>query len=114
MDINLENTSGQGNSAIVPTEIKRWNWGAFFLPLIWAIGNKVWIGLLAFIPLAYVIMMFVLGVKGSEWAWKSKRWNSVEHFEKTQKIWAIVGLIIFIIPVSITGWGLLNLIKNFL
>jgi hypothetical protein len=25
------NTSGQGPNAVVPPEIKRWNWGAFLL-----------------------------------------------------------------------------------
>jgi hypothetical protein len=26
----------------VPQEAKTWSWGAFLLPLIWAIGNRVW------------------------------------------------------------------------
>lgn len=113
MDNLLENTSGQGKSASAPVEIKGWNWGAFFLPLIWGIGNKVWIGLLAIIPIFWPIMMIVLGAKGNKWAWKNKKWESVEHFKKTQKIWAIVGLIIFIIPILIIGRGLTTLIASF-
>ncbi|HNS33291.1 MAG TPA: hypothetical protein PKN36_10030 [bacterium] len=29
--IVFENNSGQGTSATIPVEIKRWNWGAFYL-----------------------------------------------------------------------------------
>jgi hypothetical protein len=37
-------------------------------------------------------MVFVLGAKGNEWAWQSKRWDSVEHFKRTQRTWAWWGL----------------------
>ena len=91
------NTSGQGNLAVVPEEIKKWNWGAFLLSLIWGIGNNVWIALLCLIPYVGFIMIFVLGAKGSEWAWQKKRWDSIEHFKNVQKKWAMagVGLLIF-------------------
>ncbi|GAG76086.1 unnamed protein product, partial [marine sediment metagenome] len=90
------NTSGQGKLAVVPEEIKKWNWGAFLLPWIWGIGNNVWIALLCFIPYVNFIMIFVLGAKGSEWAWQKKRWDSIEHFKNVQKKWAIAGLVLFI------------------
>jgi hypothetical protein len=77
-----------------PAEVKRWNWGAFLLTWIWGIGNQVWIALLALIPVVGVVMMFVLGVKGNEWAWKKRRWDSVEAFHRTQRKWAIAGLIV--------------------
>jgi hypothetical protein len=94
--VTTENTSGQGSLAVVPDEILGWNWGAFFLNLIWSIGNSVWIGLLMLVPGVNIVMMFVLGAKGSEWAWKNKRWNSIEHFKSTQGSWAKVGLILWI------------------
>ncbi len=94
-----QNTSGQGPSAVVPEEIKRWNWGAFLLNWIWAIGNRVWIGLLALIPCVGFIMSIVLGIKGSEWAWQNRRWESVEQFKQVQKTWAYWGLAILIIAV---------------
>ncbi len=87
-----ENTSGQGKLAVVPDEIKRWSWGAFFLNWIWGLGNKVYLALLCLIPYAGVIMTIVLGVKGNEWAWRNKKWDSVEHFKKVQKIWAYWGI----------------------
>ena len=86
------NTSGQGNLAVIPREISGWNWGAFLLSWIWGIGNNVWIALLALIPYVGFIMAIVLGVKGSEWAWENKRWDSIEHFKATQRKWAYWGI----------------------
>lgn len=97
----VENTSGQGSSAVVPNEIKGWNWGAFLLNWIWGIGNNVWIALLAFIPYLGIIMVIILGAKGNEWAWQKKRWDSVEHFKRTQSQWTKWGVILFIAPFAI-------------
>lgn len=80
---------------VVPDGIKGWSWGAFFLNWIWAIGNRTWIGLLAFIPYVGFIMAIVLGFKGREWAWKNKEWESVEHFNRVQKKWSYWGVGIF-------------------
>lgn len=71
----------------VPDGIRGWSWGAFLLHWIWAIGNKTWIGLLALIPYVGIVMMIVLGIKGREWAWQNKEWDSVEHFQRVQKQW---------------------------
>ena len=92
----MDNSSGQGAAAIVPAEIDRWNWGAFLLNWIWGIGNSTFIALLMFVPLVNLVMPFVLGVKGSTWAWRNKRWDSVEHFQRVQRVWAIVGVIVLI------------------
>jgi hypothetical protein len=89
-----ENTSGQGPTAEVPPEIKGWNWGAFFLNWIWGIGNQVWIALLALIPCANIFIAIWLGISGSEMAWRARRWESVEQFKSTQRVWAIVGAIL--------------------
>jgi hypothetical protein len=88
-DTALLNTSGQGFSAIVPPELQGWNWGAFLLTWIWGIGNKVWLALLALIPIpiAGLAVAIVLGVKGNEWAWQSKKWDSIEQFRRTQRTW---------------------------
>lgn len=94
------NTSGQGEHAVVPEEIQKWNWGAFFLHWIWGIGNKVWIALLTFVPFVGIVMPFVLGAKGSEWAWRNKEWESVEHFQEVQRKWAKWGIILFCIGMA--------------
>ncbi|KAA3660362.1 MAG: hypothetical protein DWQ04_19635 [Chloroflexi bacterium] len=97
------NTSGQGNLAIVPPEAQGWHWGAFFLNWIWGLGNNTYIALLCFIPYVNFIMIFVLGAKGKEWAWRNKRWDSIEHFTSTQKKWTqwAVGLMLGSIILSV-------------
>lgn len=94
-----ENTSGQGASAVVPDEIKGWNWGGFFLNWIWSIGNQVWIGLLALIPCVNLVIAILLGVKGSEWAWQNRKFESVDQFKKVQHAWAIWGVAVFVISI---------------
>ena len=95
--MEMENTSGQGAASVVPDEVKGWNWGAFFLNWIWSIGNKVWIGLLSLVPYAGLIMAIILGVKGSEWAWQNRRFESIEQFKAVQRKWAYWGLAIVIV-----------------
>ena len=99
-------SSGQGNWETpynpneVPTEIKKWNWGAFFFNWLWGVCNGV------YWPLVLIIVNFIpyicglislgvciaLGINGSEWAWKGKRWNSLEHFKRVQHNWAMACL----------------------
>lgn len=80
----------------IPDGVRGWSWGAFLLNWIWAIGNKTWIGLIALIPYVGFIMAIVLGIKGREWAWKNKEWESVEHFNRVQRKWSAwgVGLVV--------------------
>ena len=92
--MQTENTSGQGKLAAVPPEIDRWNWGAFLLNWVWGIGNNTFVALLMFVPFVNVVMPFVLGVKGSAWAWRNKRWDSVEQFKAVQRKWAKWGVIL--------------------
>ena len=100
------NTSGMGKLAQIPAEVRGWNWGAFFLGWIWGVSHRVWIALLELIPYVGIVMAFVLGAKGNEWAWTSKRWDSVEHFKRTQRKWAYAGaavagvIVIIIIAVA--------------
>lgn len=82
------NTSGQGEESKIPPEIMKWNWGAFWLALIWSIGNRVWIGLLTLVPVVNYVMPFVLGAKGNQMAWRSRKWESTEDFLRIQGIWA--------------------------
>jgi len=92
-----ENTSGQGDGAVVPDEVKGWNWGAFFLTWIWGIGNSTYIAFLAFIPIFGLVMPFVLGAKGNEWAWRNRTWRDTAQFRKAQKIWGWTGLAVDIV-----------------
>ncbi len=105
----MDNTSGQGALATVPEEIKKWNWGAFFLSWIWGIGNKTYIALLCLIPYVGFVMAIVLGVKGNEWAWRNKQWESIEQFQRVQKKWAIWA-VVFVLGVIILGMAVAVLI----
>ena len=76
----------------VPAEAKKWNWGAFLMIWIWGLGNKTFIALLSLIPVVSIVMAFVLGAKGSAWAWKNGKWESVEQFIRVQGLWTAFGL----------------------
>lgn len=87
----------------IPPELDRWNWGAFLLNWIWGIGNSVFIALLMFVPLVNIVMFFVLGARGSRWAWRNRAWRDAEHFRSVQRKWAIAGVIIWIGMFGLTG-----------
>ena len=104
-----DNTSGQGPSADIPREIIWWNWGAFFLNWIWGIWNKTYIAFFCLLPVIGFIMMIVLGMKGNEWAWQHKRWESVDQFQRVQRSWSKAGLIVAVILLCL---GILGFILN--
>jgi hypothetical protein len=84
------------NAGALPPGVARWNWGAFLLNWIWGLGNNTFVALLALVPIVNVVMIFVLGAKGGEWAWRNKRWESVEHFKSVQRNWAVAGVIVWL------------------
>lgn len=88
------NAKANNKSQDIPEGVKGWSWGAFLLNWVWAIGNKTWIGLLAFVPYVGFIMAIILGFKGREWAWKNKDWDSIDHFNEVQKKWSFWGVTI--------------------
>jgi len=96
-----KNTSGKGKMTVVPDEVKRWNWGAFLLHWIWGVGNKTYISLLSLIPVVTIVMMFVLGAKGSRWAWQNRKWDSIEQFQRVQRRWALGGVLLWLVNIFI-------------
>lgn len=111
----MENTSGQGKAALVPVEVERWNWGAFLLNWIWGIGNNTLIALLMFVPFVNIVMPFILGAKGSAWAWQNKQWASVDEFRRIQRkwtIWSVVAYLILIVFFVALFFGIMTLIKH--
>jgi serine/threonine protein kinase len=105
----LVNNSGQGglfdSSVPVPEEINGWNWGAFLLAPFWLLPNRVWIGLLTWVPVVGFWVAIALGVKGNEWAWKSRRWQSIDQFKTHQRRWAIAGIVLGI-SVNLIVWNI--------
>ncbi|HXG24781.1 MAG TPA: hypothetical protein VNJ09_09520 [Chthonomonadales bacterium] len=105
MDAGMVNTSGMRSS--VPQEIQGgWNWGGCLLGWIWCFAMRlpVW-GALSLLSnlisiffglfnLVNFALAIVFGIKGNEWAWQNRRFESVEHFRKVQRIWMIWGIVI--------------------
>jgi hypothetical protein len=104
------NTSGQGKDASVPIEVDgRWNWAAFLLPTVFAGINRLWLWLvitaapvvlfsLDIVPgglggrfglsSGQLVLSIILAKRGNALAWRSRRWESIEHFQRTQRRWA--------------------------
>lgn len=103
------NNSGQGPGTPVPPEIQGWSWAGFLMSWIWSIAHSAWLGLVLCLLLG-IIGNIVQGVKGNEWAWQNRRWESIEQFKATQRVWVIwglvllgVGVVIWIISAVIAG-----------
>jgi hypothetical protein len=99
----------------IPAEIDRWNWGAFLLNWIWGVGNNTFLALLTLVPFVGLVMPFVLGAKGSGWAWRNGRWDSIEHFKRVQRLWAIWGVVIWLGVIVLFGGifgGVFYLLKS--
>ena len=45
-------------------------------------------------PIILLVLSFYWGFKGNRIAWKKKQWDSVEHFENTQKGWNTAGKVV--------------------
>lgn len=122
---NYGNSSGFGKDSIVPDEVAHhFNWGAFFLNWIWGIVNRTYIAPIVFISVIFVLILAVLFIKilgpisvllgpvsfifliifsfwlgknGNKFAWQNKKWKNIDEFHKIQKMWAIAGLLFFIL-----------------
>lgn len=106
---------GQPKDTPIPPKLDRWNWGAFVLSWIWGLGNGTYIALLMFVPFVGFFMVFVLGAKGSKWAWKNRLWEDEEHFIRTQRNWARAGLIVVVGAVLLfvsIFYGIMYLMKS--
>ena len=107
-----EYMSGMGKASVVPEDIKGWNWGAFLLNWIWGIGNSTFIALLMFVPLVNIVMMFVLGAKGNEWAWQNRTWRDVAHFKSAQKKWRNAALVLVFVVFPSLFFSLMSMMKG--
>lgn len=85
------------NNNVVPEEVKGWNWGAFMYSVFWGFGNKTYLPLLTLVPAFGLIWVFVVGVKGNEWAWKNGNYTDVATFRAVQETWNRGGLVMFIL-----------------
>ena len=107
--MDIENTSGQGPASQVPAEIRRWNWGAFLLNWIWGIRHNTLAALLVFVPLLGFFWLFVCGARGSEWAWRNRRWESIGQFRATQRRWALWGVAAWVAALAVVWAGFVGI-----
>jgi len=99
-----DNPQAYSSQYINYDEIRRWNWGAFALPLFWSAAMNQWLWFaLCFVPCVSIVVPFYLGIKGNELAWESRTWASYSHFKSTQDVWNKWGIAIFIIVVILYG-----------
>mgnify|MGYP000273471409 CR=1 FL=1 len=89
-----ENNSGGGALIDIPAGVKGFSWGALIWSWLWSIFNGTWIGLLALVPYVGFGVAIYLGFKGREMAWRNKRWDSLEHFNRVQRSWTRWGLVV--------------------
>lgn len=86
----------------VPAKAMGWSWAAFLWGPIWAIGNKVWSGLLILLPVIGVIFLIILAIKGKKKSWEKGNWKDIDHFVKVQKRWVKIWLILFLINILVS------------
>lgn len=96
---NYDVRSGKGSASEIPKEFVYlgWNWGAAGLSFLWGMANRVWIAFLMFIPILNLFVIFYLGFKGNELAWRANKWESVEKFKEAQDKWRPWGILFFIL-----------------
>ena len=86
----------------IPSQAVGWSWAAFFWGPIWAIGNKVWSGLLTLLPGIGLIFLIILACKGKKKSWETGNWKDIEHFVRIQRRWVKVALILMLVNIVAT------------
>jgi TIR domain len=112
-DLSRETTSAVPEPAVesddLEAELKKWNWGAFLLTFIWGIGHGVMRSFLVFVPFYGLYEWVMLGINGNRWAWEKRKWESIEHFRRSQRSWAkwgiIVSSIVVVLVLASSGSG---------
>lgn len=101
---------GGGRIHEIPPSHDKFSLGAFALPLFWCASHnqtsRFWpILLTGFIPcvggLVSLYLTIQLAGEANSLAWASRQWDSVEHFEKTQRVWTIVGGVMLVLSIFV-------------
>lgn len=96
------NDSGQGDQSSLPDELRGLNWGGLLLNFVWGLAMKIPLTWLHLIPIVGWVMPLVMWTRGNEWAWKHRRWESVDQFKKVQEKWMIAGVIFTVISIILS------------
>jgi len=122
-----ENDSGKGVSSVLPDQLKRLNFGAFFLSPFWGYAHKIKLGYFALatyviwilsIALFYrtyttqnyyiltvirieidilLTFSFIFLFKGNEMAWRSCHFESIKQFKAVNRTWLFWGITVTIL-----------------
>lgn len=85
----------------IPSEIKRWNWGAFLLCPFWCMRHGIWQGFLLVIPIFGLFVPLWMGAKGNQKAWRKNNQEPPEHFLRRQRFWSIAALVFWMSGLTI-------------
>lgn len=119
--IDVSKLMSQQASNAEPLSLSKWSWGAYCLSWIWGFFNGCWWMFLVKFGICLLYAFFywsplstlfigildlgtsiLFGLKGTEWAWNNRSWDSISNFHHTQNIWNKVGLSLFIAGMVIT------------
>ncbi len=103
----FDKRSGIGEQSEFPPELKKWNWAAAGLPIIWGMYHGVWLSFITLIPYVNWIWWIIMGLEGNKWAWEKRYWKSVDEFKEAQRKWQVWGIIFFFLPVIVVILGLI-------
>jgi len=109
----MRNTSDDIKQPAMPAAVKRWNWGAFLMTWIWGLGNGTYVALLALLPVVNIVMAVILGIIGGRWAWKNRRWESIEQFTRVQGLWTAFGFGLLVGCLLILAFVIVLLVVTF-
>lgn len=92
----------------LPSQYRKFNWGAFLFNWIWGLNHKkpILLVILGANLLGYVLpdvlsmilslasfaACIYIGIKGNEWAWESGRFHDPEDMQRCQNTWGWWGL----------------------
>jgi len=97
----FDERSGKGEESEFPLELKKWNWGAAGLPMIWGAYHSVWWCFFTMIPYVNWIWWIIMGIEGNKWAWQKRYWKNIDEFKQAQKKWKPWGIIFLFFPIII-------------
>jgi hypothetical protein len=81
--------------------VTSWSIFSFVNPLVWALGNKMWLWALGtFVPFWNIYVWLRLSIDGKALVWERSEWT-VESFKKRQKIIGWVIVVLFFSPLII-------------
>jgi hypothetical protein len=100
------NTSGMKEHAVLPAEAKGWSYAGFIpfgafgfgmgfgaLGIVGFLGTVLgWFGLLVWI--GYIV---ACGVKGREYAWRQRKFVSIEQYTKSLELWDSAGKVFMVL-----------------